>query len=107
LIDDLDWGDPTDNWRADLSRMAQQLRARLVSVRDITRLFPERYAAGPRARRSLELGLGALRRAGLPPSEALHAYGAALSFIVGWSRFEVTRRENATLAPAPPPDLAA
>lgn len=112
LIDDLDWGEPTSDWREDLKRMAARLRERLVTVRDITRLFPERYAAGPRARRSLEAGLGALRRAGLSPAEALYAYSAALSFIVGWSRFEVTRRENSALTPPPhspsePPDLTA
>jgi TetR/AcrR family transcriptional regulator, tetracycline repressor protein len=94
LIDNLDYGAPTGDWRADLRRMAQRLRERLVGARDITRLFPEDYASGPRAIRPLELGLGLLRQAGLPPDEALHAYGAALAYIVGWSRFEVTRRAN-------------
>src|SRR5579871_5223773 len=79
LIDQLDYAPPTGDWRADLRDMAQRLRARLVGTRDITRLFPESYAAGPRATRSLELGLGLLRQAGLPPAEAMHAYAAALS----------------------------
>jgi TetR/AcrR family tetracycline transcriptional repressor len=106
LVDDLDYGAPTGDWRADLRRMAERLRERLVSVRDITRLFPETYASGPRAVRSLELALGALRMAGLPPGEAVHAYAAALSFIVGWSRFEVSRRANEALAAATEaPDL--
>jgi TetR/AcrR family transcriptional regulator, tetracycline repressor protein len=106
LIDNLDYGAPTGDWRADLRRMAQRLRERLVGTRDITRLFPEDYASGPRATRPLELGLGLLRQAGLPAGEALPAYGAALAYIVGWSRFEVTRRANAELAPSSPvPDL--
>jgi TetR/AcrR family tetracycline transcriptional repressor len=105
LIDNLDYGAPTGDWRADLRTMAHRLRERLVGVRDITRLFPEDYSAGPRAIRSLELGLGLLRQAGLPPGEALSAYGAALAFIVGWCRFEVTRRANPS-PPAAPPDLA-
>jgi TetR/AcrR family transcriptional regulator, tetracycline repressor protein len=106
LIDNLDYGAPTGDWRADMRRMAERLRARLVGTRDITRLFPESYASGPRAIRSLELAMGLLRHAGLPAGEALHAYGAALAFIVGWSRFEVTRRANDVLGPtAPAPDL--
>ena len=106
LIADLDYGAPSGDWRADLRWMAHALRRRLVETRDITRLFPEDYGAGVRAIRPLELSLGLMRNAGLPASEALHAYGVALSFIVGWSRFEVTRRAN-TLgdAPRPPADL--
>jgi TetR/AcrR family tetracycline transcriptional repressor len=91
LIDNLDYGPPTGNWRTDIRRMAQRLRERLVETRDIIRLFPEDYT-GPRANRSLELMLGLLRQAGVPAAEALHAYGAALAFVVGWARFEVTRR---------------
>lgn len=103
LIDDLDYGAPTDDWRADARRMTEALRKRLVETRDITRLFPGALGAGPRAVRSLELGLGLMRRAGLPPAEAFHAYGAALSFVVGWARFEVTRRASAErLAEATP-----
>lgn len=98
LIDNLDYEPPTGDWRADWRSMAERLRARLVHTRDITRLFPENYASGPRAVRSLERGLGLLRQAGLPAAEALHAYGVALSFVVGWSRFEVTRRANERLA---------
>ena len=100
LIDQLDYDAPTGDWRADVRGMAERLRQRLVHTRDITRLFPEDYASGPRAISSLELGLGLLRQAGLPAAEALHAYGVALSYIVGWSRFEVTRRANAALAPS-------
>ena len=111
LIADLDYGEPTGDWRADLRRMAGALRRRLVETRDITRLFPDDYGSGPRALRPMEISLGVLRQAGLSGPEALHAYGAALSFIVGWARFEATRRAQpperatATLA-APPPNLA-
>ena len=108
LIDKIDYGQPTGDWRADLRRMAERLRTRLVGIRDITRLFPDNYASGPRAIRSLELGLGLLRQAGVLAEEALHAYGVALAFIVGWSRFEVTRRANAMRASTTEaPDLAA
>ena len=105
LISDLDYGEPTGDWRADVRRMMQALRRRLVETRDITRLFPEDYSSGPRAIRPLELGLGVMRRAGLPAHEALHAYSVALSFVVGWSRFEVTRSANAAQAASPPADL--
>jgi TetR/AcrR family tetracycline transcriptional repressor len=108
LIDNLDYGAVTGDWRADLRRMAARLRDRLVGTRDITRLFPEDYASGPRAIRPLEMGLGLFRQAGLPAVEALDAYAAALSFIVGWARFEVTRRANAEIVQtAPAPDLGA
>lgn len=106
LIDHLEYGPPTGDWRADLKNMAERLRDRLLETRDITRLFPENYGSGPRAVRSLELGLGLLRQAGLPANEALHAYGAALSFIVGWCRFEVTRRAAADLG-SPPTNVEA
>jgi TetR/AcrR family tetracycline transcriptional repressor len=104
LISDLDYGEPTGDWRADLRRMAGVLRRRLVDARDITRLFPDDYSSGPRAARPLELSLGIMRQAGLSPSEAIHAYGTALSFVVGWARFEVTRRANEARGarPAPP-----
>jgi len=102
LISDLDYGQPTGDWRVDIRRMMDALRRRLVETRDITRLFPDDYSAGPRAVRPLEISLGILRRAGLGGAEALHAYGVALSFVVGWARFEVTRRRNVeTVAPAP------
>src|SRR5687767_6586362 len=39
LIDDLDYGEPTGDWRADARRMTEALRRRLVETRDITRLF--------------------------------------------------------------------
>lgn len=103
LIDGLDYGEPTGDWRADVRRMADTLRRRLVETRDITRLFPENLAGGPHAVRSLERGLGLMRDAGLPAGEAIHAYGAALAYIVGWARFEVTRRADARATPAAPP----
>lgn len=105
LISDLDYGAPTGDWRADLKRMAGVLRRRLVETRDITRLFPDDYSSGPRAARPLELSLGIMREAGLAPADAIAAYGAALSYVVGWSRFEVTRRTNEArgVRPAPPP----
>ena len=109
LISDLDYGAPSGDWRADMRRMAQALRARLVDTRDITRLFPDDYSSGPRAARPLEMSLGLLRQAGLPGPDALMAYGVALSFIVGWARFEATRRAQAKPAealPAPSPNLA-
>jgi TetR/AcrR family tetracycline transcriptional repressor len=105
LIDGLNYGDPTGDWRGDLRQMAHALRRRLVEARDITRLFPEDYSSGPRAIRPLELGLGLMRGAGLPAKEALHAYGVALSFIVGWARFEVTRQANRAAAAQPPAGL--
>lgn len=94
LISDLDYGAPTGDWQADLKRMAGVLRRRLVETRDITRLFPDDYSSGPRAARPLELSLGIMRAAGMAPGDAINAYGTALSFVVGWARFEVTRRAN-------------
>lgn len=102
LISDLDYGPATGDWRGDLRRMAGALRARLVETRDITLLFPDDYSSGPRAIRPLEMSLGLLRQAGLSGGEALQAYGVALAFIVGWARFEVTRR-GTTAASHPPP----
>lgn len=111
LIADLDYGAPSGDWRADLRRAAHALRRRLVETRDITRLFPDDYGSGPRALRPLEMSLGVLRQAGLTGTEALQAYGVALSFIVGWARFEVVRRAQpagraGALPAAPPPNLA-
>ncbi|MBS0489245.1 TetR/AcrR family transcriptional regulator C-terminal domain-containing protein [Phenylobacterium sp. NIBR 498073] len=104
LIADLDYGAPTGDWRVDLKRMAGVLRRRLVETRDITRLFPDDYSSGPRAARPLELSLGIMRAAGLAPTDAIAAYGTALSYVVGWSRFEVTRRANEAqgVRPSPP-----
>lgn len=109
LVSDLDYGAASGDWRSDLRRMAQALRTRLVETRDITRLFPDDYSSGPRAARPLEMSLDLLRHAGLPGPEALMAYGVALSFIVGWARFEATRRAQTTPADTPPtpmPNLA-
>lgn len=103
LIDNLEYRPPSDDWREDARHVLGALRRRLVETRDITRLFPDDYSSGPRAVRSLELGLGLMRRAGLPPGEAFHAYSAALSYVVGWARFEVTRRASDASAGADPP----
>lgn len=110
LIDGLDYGAPTGDWQADVRRMSEALRKRLVETRDITRLFPDDYGSGPRAIRPLELALGLMRQAGLGPVEAVYAYGAALAYVVGWARFEVTRRENDARwttegIPLPPTDI--
>ena len=108
LIDNLDYGPLTGDWRADLRSMAERLRAQLVGTRDITRVFPENYASGPHAIRSLERGLGLLRQAGVPAAEAMQAYAAALSFIVGWAQFEVTQRANeGQKPPGDSPDFSA
>lgn len=106
LIADLDYGAETGDWRADILCMMQALRRRLVDTRDITRLFPDDYSRGPRAIRPLEQGLGIMRRAGFRGSDALQAYGVALSFVVGWARFEVTRGVNPPASPSPPPALS-
>ena len=108
LIDNLDYGPLSGDWRLDLRSMAERLRAQLVGTRDITRVFPENYASGPHAIRSLERGLGLLRQAGLPALEAMQAYAVALSFIVGWARFEVTQRASEGQTPTgESPDFSA
>lgn len=105
LISDLDYGRPSGDWRADLRGMLDALRRRLVETRDITRLFPDDYSSGPRAIRPLEISLGMLREAGLSGADALQAYGVGLSFVVGWARFEATRRsQTAPAGAAPPPE---
>ena len=107
LIADLDYGRETGEWREDIRRMMTALRRRLVETRDITRLFPDDYSQGPRAIRPMEQAMGILRRAGFDPADALQAYGVALSFVVGWARFEVTRRGSAPSAErfSPPPEI--
>jgi len=107
LIADLDYGAATGEWRQDIRRMMTALRRRLVQTRDITRLFPDDYSQGPRAIRPMEQAMGILRGAGFDPVDALQAYGVALSFVVGWARFEVTRRGSAPSAQpfSPPPEI--
>src|SRR5260221_7318780 len=72
LIDNLDYGSPTGDWRADLRRMAQRVRAPLVGTRDITPLFPEGYPSRPRPLPALGLGLGLFPAARFPAAGAPH-----------------------------------
>jgi len=74
--------------REHLRQAAQQLRAYLGGVRDITRLDPQGFWAGPQALAQLEAGLGVLQDAGLSARDAAYALSMIFSFVFQWARAE-------------------
>src|SRR5258707_13559867 len=56
LIDNLDYGFPTGDWRADRRPMAERFGAPLVGPPGINPPFPKGYPARPRPQQSAETG---------------------------------------------------
>ncbi len=80
------------DWREDLRRMAHDLRARLLSRRDLARLIPEGFFYAPRSMALLDTVLGVLLAAGVKPRDAFYAFATAFSFVVRWCLGEAELR---------------
>jgi TetR/AcrR family tetracycline transcriptional repressor len=76
------------DWRDELRRAAQQLRAFLGGVRDITRLDPQGLWVGANSLSQLDAGLGLLMAAGLSPRDATYAFMMLFSFVFQWADAE-------------------
>lgn len=100
-----------DDWRDQLRQGAQELRAFLHGVRDITRLDPQGLWVGPQALSQLETTLGVLRRAGFSARDAAYAVAMLFSFVFQWAGaeadFSTERAEFLASAASSPPDPAA
>jgi TetR/AcrR family tetracycline transcriptional repressor len=80
------------DWRDDLRRMAHDLRARLLSRRDLARLIPDGFFYAPRSMALLDTVLGVLLAAGLKPRDAFYAFTTAFSYVVRWCLGEAELR---------------
>jgi TetR/AcrR family tetracycline transcriptional repressor len=98
------------DWRDQLRQGAQQLRAFLGGVRDITRLSPQGMWVGPNLLSQLEAVLGILKGAGLSPNDAAYAVNMLSSFVFQWAGaeadFTAERAEFLASAARAPPDPA-
>lgn len=99
-----------DTWQDQMRSGAEQFRAFLRGVRDITRLSPQGLWLGPMAMARLEIGLGILRGAGLSPRDAAYAVNMLSSFVFQWASaeadFSAERAEFFASATRDPPDPA-
>ncbi|MFI4974484.1 MAG: TetR/AcrR family transcriptional regulator C-terminal domain-containing protein [Caulobacterales bacterium] len=99
-----------DDWRDQLRRGAQQLRAYLGGLRDIVRLDPQGFWVGPNSLSQLDAVLGILTSAGLSPHDAANAVSMLNSFVFQWAGaeadFSAERAEFLTSAARVPPDPA-
>jgi AcrR family transcriptional regulator len=92
------------DWRDDLREMCQEVRARLLSRRDIGRLVPHGFFTGPNSLAHTETALGVLLDAGLQPRDAFYALAAGFTYVVSWSVGEADLR---ALPPGARPGLDA
>lgn len=81
-----------DDWREDLRRLAQTLRAQLLSRRDLARLVPHGFFTGPNSLAHTETALGVLIGAGLAPRNAFYALAAGFTYVVSWCLGEADLR---------------
>jgi TetR/AcrR family tetracycline transcriptional repressor len=80
------------DWRADLRDVSHALRAHLLSYRDLASLPPGGFFFAPRSAGLMEIALGLLLGAGIPPREAFYAFVAAIDYVMGWARGEPEAR---------------
>jgi TetR/AcrR family transcriptional regulator, tetracycline repressor protein len=101
------------DWRDELRHGAQQLRAYLRGVRDITRLSPQGLWAGPDALSQVDETFGVLIAAGLSPRDTGYAVNMLVSFVFQWAAaesaeadFDAQRAEFLASAATEPPNPA-
>jgi TetR/AcrR family tetracycline transcriptional repressor len=101
------------DWRDELRHGAQQLRAFLRGVRDITHLAPQGLWAGPGTLSQVDETLGLLITAGLSPRDTAYAINMLASFVFQWAAaesaeadFAAQRAEFLASATAVSPDPA-
>lgn len=76
------------DWRADLREASHALRAHLLSRRDLASLPPGGFFFAPRSAGLMEIALGVLLGAGMPPREAFYAFVVAIDYVMGWAKGE-------------------
>jgi TetR/AcrR family transcriptional regulator, tetracycline repressor protein len=88
LMKGLTFAPAGDDWRQDVRRMAQALRARLTRHRDICRLMPDGFFITPNSMSLLNTALGVLLEAGLAPQDAGYGFTVCFNYVSSWSRGE-------------------
>lgn len=92
LTADLVFAPTGGDWREDVRRMAQDLRRRLLSRRDLARLIPDGFFFAPGSMAKMDVALGVLMAAGLAPRDAFYAFTATFSYVVRWCLGEAALR---------------
>ncbi|REE98277.1 TetR/AcrR family transcriptional regulator [Thermomonospora umbrina] len=85
---------PTGDWRADLTLLAERLRAMSVRHSWLVRLPNVGLVFGPNMLRIVEFGIGTLDGRGLPIDEVIVLAGIFRGYVDGFVRDEVTWMEN-------------
>ncbi len=92
LMADLSFTPKGVDWREDLREASHALRAHLLSHRDLASLPPGGFFFAPRSAGLMEIALGVLLDAGIPPREAFYAFVAAIDYVMGWAKGEPEAR---------------
>jgi TetR/AcrR family tetracycline transcriptional repressor len=85
LMADLAFDVRGEDWREDIRRMAQQMRAHLLSHRDFGRLRPRGFVVGLSSMAQTEVVLGVLLGAGLKPRDAFYALTTGFDYVLSWA----------------------
>jgi AcrR family transcriptional regulator len=94
LLSELGTPAPTEDWRAWIEALAQDLRGLLDAHPDALALFTRRPITSPAARRRLEAAVEVMVAAGFTPPEATRAYAAVHTFTIGFCSLEHGRRQT-------------
>ncbi|MCI3135137.1 TetR/AcrR family transcriptional regulator C-terminal domain-containing protein [Phenylobacterium aquaticum] len=102
LMADLAFDVRGDDWREDIRRMAQQMRAHLLSRRDFGRLRPSGFFVGTSSMAQTEIVLGVLLGAGLKPRDAFYALTTGFNYVLTWSigEADVAKRRGPAISEA-------
>lgn len=80
------------DWREDLRELSHVLRAYLLSRRDLASLPPGGFFFTPRSAELMEIALGVLLGAGMPPRDGFYAFVTAIDYVMGWAKGEPAAR---------------
>ncbi|WP_304163876.1 TetR/AcrR family transcriptional regulator C-terminal domain-containing protein [Phenylobacterium aquaticum] len=94
LMADLAFEVRGEDWREDIRRMAQQMRAHLLSRRDFGRLRPRGFVVGLSSMAQTEIVLGVLLGAGLGPRDAFYALTTGFDYVLSWAIGEASIGER-------------
>lgn len=94
LQSDLNFTPVGDDWRDDLRRMGQELRRHMLSHRDIGRLMPHGFFFAPVSAARMDVVIGLLLAAGLPPKDAFYAFTTGFTYVANWAMGEAEMRKR-------------
>ena len=87
------------DWRQDFRAMGHALRAYLIARRDLVRLPPGGFFFAPNSVELMEVAVGVLLNAGIPPRDAFYAFVTAIDYVTAWAKAEPEMRARSPERP--------